>query len=100
MTSPAIRRRIRTQLAVMLALLLAAAGLCSMLSVFAARRWFALDAHLTNAVGVGCAVLVFAIGATAVIERLLLEPLRYLTDAARDIAAGNLERRMPSLRSR
>src|SRR5690348_14473070 len=100
MTSPATPRRLRTQLMVMLALLLATAGLCAMVSAIVVRRWLPWAEHFANAVGVGSAFLVFAIGAALTVERTILEPLRYLTDAARDIAAGNLERRMPAVLSR
>jgi hypothetical protein len=46
------------------------------------------------------ALVILAVGGAVIMERGVLEPLRHLTDAARDIASGNLSRRMPDVPSR
>jgi len=99
MTSPAYPRALRAQLLVMFTVLFVPASLGALLSGHLARQLAPAHAALASAAAVFTALVIVAIGGALILERYVLEPLRHLTDAARDIAAGNLDRRMPRARA-
>jgi two-component system NtrC family sensor kinase len=91
---------VRARLLLFLSGTFAVAGALALIAIFYARAILPSGSRLAIGLAIAGAMLLALIGARIVIERMVLEPLRYLTDAARDIAAGNLTRRMPATRSR
>jgi signal transduction histidine kinase len=84
----------------MFAVLLVAAAVCSALSSVVARQLAPSHAYVATAAAILTALLIIAAGGALILEHRALEPLRHLTDVARDIAAGNLARRMPDAGAR
>ena len=96
--SPATLRSLRTELLVKLALLLAAAVLLPVACLSSPR----LHAGDPLAIGIliGADIALFVACAALVLQRAVVQPLRAVAHAAQDIAAGDLQRRMPATASR
>src|SRR5438874_5613350 len=96
--SPATLRSLRTELLVKLALLLAAAVLLPVACLSSPR----LHAGDPLAIGIliGADIALFVACAALVLQLAVVQPLRAVAHAAQDIAAGDLQRRMPATASR
>src|SRR5205814_5816689 len=58
------------------------------------------DDPLANAILIGADIALFVACAALVLQRAAVQPLRAVAHAAQDIAAGDLQRRMPATASR
>src|SRR5438094_3626334 len=94
MTFPATLRSLRTELLVKLALLLSAALLLPVPWLTSPR--FHVSDPLAIGLIIGGDIALFVACAALVLHRTVVRPLREVALAAQDIAAGDLQRRMPA----